>query len=84
MPATIRQDPNTNWGNDHLQFARLLTEAMAVGAIQATDDLCESMDLSKDQVQDILDRAARTWTSSRNTVAGPRNRQNMQVNPRHT
>ena len=54
-------DPDTNWDNDHLQFARLLAEALAVDAIKVSKALCVTMDLRKEQINEVLDRARSAW-----------------------
>lgn len=53
----ISDDPVENWENDHIQFTRLIAECEAVGAIQITDELCASMDLTPDQIKEIIGRA---------------------------
>lgn len=59
----ISRDPNKNWNNDHLQFARLLAEMVA--NISFTHEqitrLADSMDLANDDVHDLLDRAQNAW-----------------------
>lgn len=63
MPNNIEvtKNANKNWKNDHLQFARLLAEAVATGAITITDELMETMDLNQNQINEILDRAQNAW-----------------------
>jgi hypothetical protein len=52
-----------SWHNDHLQFARLLSELVAAGAPNRKQmaELCESMDLSVENINEILDRAQEAW-----------------------
>jgi len=57
----VSDDSNTNWENNYLQFARLIAECEAVGAIQITDELCETMNLSVNQVKLIINRAQYSW-----------------------
>ena len=46
------------WENDDIQFARLLAEIKAVGLTpEQMDGLSESMDLSKEHIHQLLDRA---------------------------
>ena len=53
----LSPDPNENWDNDLLQFARLIAECEMVGSIVITDDLCSSMSLPKEDVESIIERA---------------------------
>jgi hypothetical protein len=53
----ISDDPDTNWNNNYLQFARLLSECVATGTITITDELCDSMDLTYEEIGEILERA---------------------------
>ncbi len=57
----VSKIPQENWENDHLQFARLLAEAVAVDAFSISDELMETMDLSKDEIIVILTRAENAW-----------------------
>lgn len=57
----VSDDPNTNWENNYLQFARLIAECEAVGAIRITDELCETMDLSILEIREIIYRAQYSW-----------------------
>ncbi len=57
----VSTNPEINWKNDLLQFARLLAEAEAAGAIKISKSLCESMDLTKEEVMEVLDRAQHAW-----------------------
>ena len=61
MKIKVSKNPSENWKNDHLQFARLLAEAVAVGAISITDELMETMDLNQIEINTILDRAQVAW-----------------------
>jgi len=53
----------TLWEQDAVQFPRLLAEIMATVEINdsAWRELCESMDLSGDEILQIFDRAQREW-----------------------
>lgn len=55
------------WKNDKVQFARLLCEIMANCDIKKKDfkALCESMDLSADEVNSLLDRADKVWEDTK-------------------
>ena len=57
----VSDDPNTNWENNYLQFARLISECNAVGAIHITEELCYSMNLSINQVKEVINRAQYSW-----------------------
>jgi len=47
-----------SWENNHIQFCRMLGELASVGLSRAQYTfLKESMDLSKDDIDEILDRA---------------------------
>ncbi len=63
MPQKIKvsDDRTKNWNNDHLQFARLLAEIQACTKFKITTELMESMDLSKEQIIEVLDRAEAAW-----------------------
>ena len=54
---------NKIWEDNSIQFPRLLTEICAT--YNTTDEdfeaLCESMDLSKDEVNELFDRAQEEW-----------------------
>jgi len=53
----ISDNSDTNWNNNYLQFTRLLAECVAAGAITITDELCDSMDVTHEQVDELLERA---------------------------
>ena len=57
----ISDDPSVNWSNNYLQFARLIAECNATGAIFITEELCNVMNLSADQVGQIIERAQYSW-----------------------
>lgn len=57
----VSDNPNTNWENNYLQFARLIAECEAVGAIQITDELCETMGLSVLDIREVIYRAQYSW-----------------------
>lgn len=58
----VSDDANTNWENNYLQFARLIAECEAVGSMQITDELCDTMSLSVNQVKEIINRAQYSWS----------------------
>jgi len=57
----ISDDPSVNWSNNYLQFARLIAECNATGAIFITEELCNVMNLSAEQVGQIIERAQYSW-----------------------
>jgi hypothetical protein len=57
----ISDDPSENWRNNYLQFARLIAECNATGAIFITEELCNVMNLSAEQVGQIIERAQYSW-----------------------
>jgi len=63
IPAEASDSPDANWAKDTIQFPRFIEEAQAAGAF--TDDVIDrmsaSMDLTREQVQELMDRAASTW-----------------------
>lgn len=58
---TTQQNPL--WDDDELQFARLINEAELSGAFthEVVQDLQTSMDLTEDDIHELLDRAQRTF-----------------------
>jgi len=52
-----------NWENDSIQFARLIDELEAVGGFtnEIVEDLCASMDLERDELFEIVERAQKVW-----------------------
>ena len=53
------------WKNDKLQFARLLDEIRATQDLSAWTDLCASMDLDPEQVDELFERAHRVWEDAK-------------------
>jgi hypothetical protein len=54
--------PDDRWASDATQFPRLLSEIMGVGLTKDQyASLCESMDLSNRDIDDLLDRADVEW-----------------------
>ena len=57
------------WERDDVQFARLLAEIKAVGlTAKQTADLKASMDLSTEQICELLDRAEEAFESMKETM----------------
>ena len=61
MPIQIE---NPLWKNDHVQFARLLSEIYAVCPLEF-GDLADSMDLSVDHIRELFDRAEKVWEEAK-------------------
>jgi hypothetical protein len=54
--------PNTTWDNDAVQFPRLLAELRAVGLTNDQyRDLTTAMDLTFDEIDELLERAETAW-----------------------
>ncbi len=60
-------ESNNKWENNELQFARLIAEIEANGGFseQLVQDLCSSMDLEKDQIFSLVDRAQDFWDKAK-------------------
>lgn len=53
---------HSRWNNNKIQFARLLAEIRAVGLSTAQYmDLEDSMDLDRDEIDELLERAETEW-----------------------
>lgn len=59
----------SNWENNSLQFARLLSEIMATQELDL-EVLAESMDLSVDEVGELFDRANLVWEEAKEAGNG--------------
>jgi len=57
----VSDDSTENWNNNYLQFARLIAECNAAGSIFITEELCNIMNLSAEQVGQIIERAQYSW-----------------------
>ena len=66
------RSPDKNWKNNDIQFPRLLAEMVAAGIPTEAQmqEICESMDLLPDQVDDILDRAQEVWDDIKKRTSG--------------
>lgn len=67
---------NPRWDNNEVQFARLLCEIVStLDEGQTKDliiDLCRSMDLGPDEVNQLFDRAEEVWEGAKYEVAQDR------------
>lgn len=63
--SAVSKNPNTNWHNNAIQFPRLIAELEAVGAFtpQVSEALCVEMDLTMDELDEIVFRAQQKWDS---------------------
>ena len=54
---------NKNWSDNTIQFPRLIAEAEAAGAFtpKVAEDMCNSMDLTMDELSEIVGRAQDEW-----------------------
>lgn len=63
----------TPWEDNAIQFPRLLSEI--AGAVTISEDdwllLCESMDLSQDEVRELFNRAQAEWENIKNELTYP-------------
>ena len=60
----VSKNPNRNWESNEIQFARFIAEAEAVGAfedIAVFREMSDSMDLTFEEVSEIVDRAQKVW-----------------------
>lgn len=65
-------DPQTNWQNNGIQFARLIAELEATELLNEhyVKELADSMDLEPSQVEEIVERAKTVWDEiKRQTMA---------------
>jgi len=57
------------WSNNEIQFARLLCELMANwvenSPSRTIEEVADAMDLTVDDVHDLLDRALEVWEDSK-------------------
>jgi hypothetical protein len=56
-------DPDTNWANDGIQFARLIAEMEETGHMDTAvvRDLAQSMDVTHEHIDEIVKRAQQVW-----------------------
>ena len=61
--------PDDRWAADAIQFPRLLAELRAVGLTgEQYAGLSESMDLTRDQIDELLERAETAWQQQKERV----------------
>lgn len=62
MGVEAEKDSHRLWERDDVQFPRLLAEIKAAGLpAEVIKQVCTSMDLSSEQVHELLDRAEETF-----------------------
>ena len=62
------------WKNNRLQFARLIAELEMAGAFikkSLMSDLRESMDLTDEQICEIVERASNVWDEAKLAICPP-------------
>lgn len=62
------------WKNNRLQFARLIAELEMAGAFTKNSlmsDLRESMDLTDEQICEIVERASNVWDKAKLAICPP-------------
>jgi len=64
------------WHNNAVQFTRLVAELEACGAFtpQVMLDLSESMDLTHEEISELVDRAQTDWEAIKNRHCPPSQR----------
>jgi hypothetical protein len=63
------------WLNDSIQFPRLLAEINSVGLTRRQmSDLCASMDLEPQDIDELFDRAENAWTAHKQRHVPPEQR----------
>lgn len=71
MNIKVSKNPDKNWNNDNIQFARLIAELEASGAFTTSvlRRVTSAMDLETYQVCALIERAQLQWEEiKRNTV----------------
>ena len=63
------QAKEMSWENSHLQFSRLLAEINGVGlSDEQMQGLCEAMDLTEEQINELFDRANVLWEVEKSLI----------------
>lgn len=71
----ISNDPNANWQDNLVQFARLIAELESEGIIS---DMCqirpllESMDLAPESFDELVERAVKFWDGVKSQMKRPK------------
>lgn len=63
IKPTKQTKPKSKWEDNSIQFPRLIAEIEMAGGFnkEIINDLCNSMDLTEDEVFSIVDRACAEW-----------------------
>lgn len=64
----VTSDPDANWENDAIQFARLIAELDAADffghtARRQVREVCASMDITDEQFAELVERAEDVWST---------------------
>lgn len=61
--AAVGHEPDSAWEDDNVQFPRLIAELEAAGAFtdEVVDMLCDSMDLARSSIDELIERADDAW-----------------------
>ena len=69
IPGTGKRTPSPPklhpWNVDRVQFARLLCEIVATQPALDMGALCEAMDLTSDDIDELFDRAHIAWEKAK-------------------
>lgn len=69
----LRLKLNNSWSDDSVQFPRLLAEIAANCTLDGDwGDLCESMDCTTAQIDEIFDRAQNAWKKIKEQTCPPK------------
>lgn len=66
--VNLKDEPETPWDDDALQFARLISEIAATQERLDLTALCDAMDLELWQVNQLFDRAHDAWEYAKSKV----------------
>lgn len=69
--ANVVSNPNAEWGNDAVQFPRLITEARDIGLFdeKSVQTLGFHMSLGPEPIKDLIDRAAKQTERARMEIS---------------
>ena len=60
---------NSNWNKNSIQFPRLINEIEAIGLTdEQHNNLCDSMDLEPEDIDELFDRAQREFDNIKRDV----------------
>lgn len=69
----VTKDPEANWENDAIQFARLISELNAAGMFSRESrrqirTVCTSMDITESQFAELVERADDAWNGCKDRI----------------